>query len=92
VGEDPALQESPELSLDEPWRGAAAVAGPGEKRLELFRDDVVENGLVRPARSVGVRECASGTIGGVDGRRYWTPGTRAQSATRRCSGFPIRNP
>jgi hypothetical protein len=70
VGEDPALQEVPVLSLDEPRRGLAAVAGLGEKRFELLRDDLVENGLVCPAGSVFVRGDASVTSGGVQGPKY----------------------
>jgi hypothetical protein len=63
VGEDPALQEVPEFGL-------AAVAGLGEKRFELLRDDLVENGLVCPAGSVFVRGDASVTSGGVQGPKY----------------------
>ena len=48
----------------------AAVAGLGEKRFELLRDDLVENGLVCPAGSVFVRGDASVTSGGVQGPRY----------------------
>ncbi len=69
VGEDPALQKAPELSLDEArWR-ATAVAGPSEKRLELLRDDLVQDCFVCPAGSVDARGDASGSNGGVEGPR-----------------------
>ncbi len=55
MSEDPALQKVPELSLDEArWR-AIAVAGPGEKSLELLGDDLVKGSLLCPARGVGGR-------------------------------------
>ena len=59
VSEDPAFQEEPELSLDEARQRAIAVAGTGEKRLELFRDDLVKDSSVCPAGSVGWRGDAS---------------------------------
>jgi hypothetical protein len=55
VSEDPALQKVPELSLDEARRRAIAVAGPGEKGLELLGDDLAKGSLLWPARSVGGR-------------------------------------
>jgi hypothetical protein len=69
VGEDPALQEVPELSLDEARRRAAPIAGLCEKRLELLRDDLVKDGLVCPAGRVGGRGDASGSSGGKKGPR-----------------------
>ena len=72
VGEDPALQEASELSLDKTWRWATAVAGPGEKRLELLGDDLVQDSFVCPAGIVGARGDASGSEGGFGGpRRGW---------------------
>ena len=67
VGEDPALQEVPELTLDESWWRTTSVAGSDEKRLELLRDYLVKNGLVRPAGSVRGRGATSGSDGGVRG-------------------------
>jgi hypothetical protein len=69
VGEDPALQEASELSLDKTWRWATAVTGPGEKRLELLGDDLVQDSFVCPAGIVGARGDASGSNGGVEGPR-----------------------
>jgi len=75
VGEDSALQEASEFSLDKARRRAIAVAGTGEKRLEPLRDDLVQDGLVCPAGSVGGREGASGSRGGEKDRSV---------VTRRC--------
>ena len=69
VGEDPTLQEASELSLDKAWRWATAVAGPGEKRLELLGDDLVQDSFVCPTGIVGARGDASGSNGGVEGPR-----------------------
>jgi len=80
VSEDPALQKVPELSLDEARRRAIAVAGPGEKSLELLGDDLVKGSLVCSARSVGGRGDASGSNGGVEGLRC---GAAAMLARRR---------
>ena len=66
VGEDPALQEASELSLDEAWRWVTTVAGPGEKRLELPGDDLAQDSVVCPAGIVGARGDASGSNGGVE--------------------------
>ena len=65
MGEDSALQEVPKLALDESWWRTTSVAGPSEKRLELLRNDLVENGLVRSTGSVRGRGGASGSGGGV---------------------------
>ena len=69
VGENSALQKAPELSFDEARRWATAVAGPGEKRLELLRDNLVQDSFVCPAGSVRARGDASGRNGGVEGPR-----------------------
>jgi hypothetical protein len=63
VGQDPAFEKPPELSFDEPRRWAIAVTRAGQERLELFGDDLVQDGFVGPAGSVGGRGNASGTRG-----------------------------
>jgi len=68
VGEDPALQEASELSLDKAWRWATAVAGPGKKRFELLGDDLVQDIFVWSAGIVRARGDASGSNGGVEDR------------------------
>ena len=45
-------QVGSELFLDEPSDGAFPLLLPGEKRLELFGDDVVQHGLFRFARNI----------------------------------------
>ncbi len=47
VGEDPASQVMPKLSFDEPRNRPAPIAGPGQERLEVIRNDAVEDCLVR---------------------------------------------
>jgi hypothetical protein len=69
VGEDPALQKSSKLSLDETRRRAIAGAGPCEKCLEVFADHLVKDSLVWAAGSVGGRGEASGSDGGFEGPR-----------------------
>ena len=75
VGEDTALEKVPELSLDEARGRAITTAGPGEKRFEPLRDDLVKDGLVCPAGSVGGRGSASGSSGGVEGPARTNGGT-----------------
>jgi hypothetical protein len=67
VGEDPALQVMPKLSLDEPRDRPAPIAGPGQERLEVLRHNAVENRLVGAAGSVRARGDASVVFGGVMG-------------------------
>ena len=88
VGEDPALQETSKLSLDESRRRAVAITGPGQKRFQLVGDDSIEDGLVRPSRNVRARGDASGSDGGVQGPACRTsamlPRERQKDASRSC--------
>jgi len=59
VSENPALQVTSKLSLDEPGNRPAPVPGLGQERLEVFRNDLVENRRVCAAGSVRARGNAS---------------------------------
>ncbi len=51
--EQAARKVGAELTRDEAGHGVIALSCPREKRLELFADDGVEDGLLGPASRVG---------------------------------------
>lgn len=69
MSEDPAREEAPELALNKSGRQTTPVTGPGEKRLELLRDDLIENRFVRPTGRIGARGNLSDNSGGLGGPR-----------------------
>ena len=89
VREDAALEEPPELPLDERGRRAAPRAGAVEERLETIGDDLVDDRPVRSASGVGGRGAASGSIGGRTGRLPERMESEpAGASARRRSGCP----
>ena len=48
-------------ALDESWWRTTSVAGPSENRLELLRNDLLENGVVRPAGNIRDRPQQAGS-------------------------------
>ena len=51
-GENSAVQEGTKFFFNESRNRPVALLLPGEERLELFGDDLVQNALFRMARSV----------------------------------------
>jgi hypothetical protein len=58
VGRDAAVEEAPELALDEARDAAVLLARPGEEGLEVVGDDPVEHGLFGTAREVSALAAA----------------------------------
>ncbi len=63
VGEDAAVQEGPELALDEARDGALAFLRAGEERLELLLDRAVEDALLGAAARVAPLLAAAASRG-----------------------------
>ncbi len=69
VREDAAVEELPQLALDEPRHGPLPRSLPLEERLELGRDNAVEDGFLGPAGGVAHRRLSTRPWAGGLGRR-----------------------